>query len=508
MYTHPRYLPWARLGARFLRSALAGTFLSGTLLLLVGAATASPRPAAPPATRYRATLINAPTGRVAFPLAISSNNAIAGQIETGQEDADGFTIYHAFVWRNGVLTELPTLGGPSARALGVNSNGDVVGESQREESGAYHAFLWRNNQMIDLGQVLGAEEASAALGINDVGQVVGTLGHSYFGDAFVWSQANGVTNLGPGSARGINASGTVVGAIRTDEGQNLPAVWEEGVLQVLPDLGGKLNNYASAVNDSGVIVGTSEDLQGNMKPARWQRTGGEYAITDLGVLPSESQFPNTYGAATGINNNGQIVGQSDYRAFIWQNNVMAPLADLVPLSERYFVTFAAGINHLGNLAVDGIQFVNNVGSVPRAGLLTPGQAPTTGAELSGLWDTAQQGRRLPKVRQTGRGRGAKYQISGTFVVKNTGGTAAKKPKVGFYLSNDGDPNNPVPDLGLLKAYPVLNAGKSRGVAISVSIPLSKGIDPRGKYVIAVVDPLNAIDEQDEENNVVVYGPLQ
>ena len=47
----------------------------------------------------------------------------------------------AFLWENGILTDLGTLGGSIGSAEGINQLGQVVGFSSTP-SGVYHAFLW------------------------------------------------------------------------------------------------------------------------------------------------------------------------------------------------------------------------------------------------------------------------------------------------------------------------------------------------------------------------------
>ncbi len=48
----------------------------------------------------------------------------------------------AFLWEDGAMTDLGTLGGTSSLGLGINDRGQVVGRS-RLTSGEFRATLWR-----------------------------------------------------------------------------------------------------------------------------------------------------------------------------------------------------------------------------------------------------------------------------------------------------------------------------------------------------------------------------
>lgn len=95
-----------------------------------------------------------------------------GQV-VGTALPEGGVPLHGFIWQDGVMTDLGTLGGnqEATHAEDINEHGQVVGWSPTAD-GATHAFRWEGGQMQDLGTLGNA--ASFALGINNAGQVVGT----------------------------------------------------------------------------------------------------------------------------------------------------------------------------------------------------------------------------------------------------------------------------------------------------------------------------------------------
>jgi probable HAF family extracellular repeat protein len=72
----------------------------------------------------------------------SSATAInaAGQVVGARHTTEGET--HAFLWENGVMTDLGTLGGHYSAAYGINPAGEVAGVSQVVGDGDNHPTLW------------------------------------------------------------------------------------------------------------------------------------------------------------------------------------------------------------------------------------------------------------------------------------------------------------------------------------------------------------------------------
>jgi probable HAF family extracellular repeat protein len=118
-------------------------------------------------------------------LGLDSNNSVAGAINSSGHVVGRMQVaeneHHAFVWRDGVTEDLPTLGGVFTGASDINDPGQIVGTS-RTPAGQSHAVLWDNGQLIDLGLAGGTR--SSATGIDNRGRIVGYTGES----AVIWER--------------------------------------------------------------------------------------------------------------------------------------------------------------------------------------------------------------------------------------------------------------------------------------------------------------------------------
>lgn len=167
----------------------------------------------------------------------------------------------AFLWKDGVLTRLGTLGGLDSSALGINRKGHVVGSSQRAD-GYTHAFVYRNGKMHDLGTLKG-DVYSDASGINDVGQIAG--------------------NSSPGG------------------GKYRAFVQQDGVKTRLPLVTGAEWAVATDINNQGWVVGVtfvSTSLQG------WVYDGQAVYNLDKVLVNFDPRYVVQGGR--GIADNGQI----------------------------------------------------------------------------------------------------------------------------------------------------------------------------------------------------------
>jgi probable HAF family extracellular repeat protein len=111
----------------------------------------------------------------------------SGQV-VGWSMLAGNSLYHAFLYQNGVMSDIGTFGaGNSSAANAVNNNGDVVGYVYNGSTGYQRAFLYSGGVMQDLNGLLPANSGWTLIeahDINDNGQIVGMglidgVGHAF-----------------------------------------------------------------------------------------------------------------------------------------------------------------------------------------------------------------------------------------------------------------------------------------------------------------------------------------
>jgi probable HAF family extracellular repeat protein len=331
---------------------------------------------------------------------------------------------HAALWRNGVLSDLGTLGGPNSSVTWnvKNTAGIIVGISQTADpqllgeswsSAAFYStpnnvgyinlgFVWQNNQMRGLPNFPGGNNGFAT-GANNLGQVVGWAENGVHDPNCCCTQVlqfrPAMWTLGPpdqiqdlplipgdssGAATAINDNGQIVGisgicdqAVGRHTAKHA-VLWENGtVTDIYPDASAPWWNTPTAINQRGDVVGFAGDpafVEGDILHAfMWTREDG---IRQLKPLQRRVP-PHVDSEAYGINEARQIVGIScdadfvDCRAVVWNNGTVP--TDLNELKGSYsaHLESAKDINNNGEITGRAVD--------PTTGVLTAYLAvPATG----------------------------------------------------------------------------------------------------------------------------------
>jgi probable HAF family extracellular repeat protein len=285
--------------------------------------------------------------------AFGSPNAIGqvvGQAETSHSDPNGedFCGFYAsgaplsgktcrgFLWKDGRMRPLPTLGGYNGAASAINNQGEVAGNAETAitdstcppydpAKGQFQVLqdkpvVWKNDHIEELPTY--GDPDGYAIAINDHGQVAGGSGTCSTNDpviglyfspvhALLWDHGN-VINLGSlggnfgNQAHGINNRGQVVGASDlAGDAVFHGFVWSESTgMQGISPLPGDTYSIALAINDPGIVTGVSLDATFTILRAFVVVEG---VPTDLNTLiPADS--PLQLQTACGINSRGEITG--------------------------------------------------------------------------------------------------------------------------------------------------------------------------------------------------------
>ena len=205
----------------------------------------------------------------------------------------------------------------TSEAYGVNDLGTVVGWAPSPRANYYHAFMWKEGVITDLSETgLGDPSYSRAFDINNAEQIVGYIDRDESftftesdRDAFIWEEGvfrtlEHLPGYSSSTAVAINAAGQAVGWSGDVTGtSSSAAAWSDGEVIGLGSLEGDSNSRALALNDDGQVVGWSGNAENDPRATFWQ----EGFMLDLNsLLPADSGWHLM--EARGINNQGMIAG--------------------------------------------------------------------------------------------------------------------------------------------------------------------------------------------------------
>jgi probable HAF family extracellular repeat protein len=235
----------------------------------------------------------------------------------------GATQVHAFRWtRSRGMQDLGTLGGTDSAAFSINDRGQIAGISFTNTTvnpatgvPTLDPFLWENGTMLDLGTLGGT--FGVAFALNNGGQVVGysdLLGDNSGVHPFVWDRKAGMQDLGTlGGSTGvgafINDAGDVVGGDSRADGSAGSFLWRHGVMTDLGNVGTYPGSQALGINSRRQIVGNLLDNIGNEIGGFLWEDGGP--MVDLSTLiPPNPDLQLDH--ALYINDRGEIAARGTF----------------------------------------------------------------------------------------------------------------------------------------------------------------------------------------------------
>lgn len=301
--------------------------------------------------------------------AINNAGQVVGRYPT---NTSPISYARAFVWENGTMTALGTLGGNISLAKDINEAGVIAGYASAEMT-ATRAVLWERIDdqwsIVNLGTPGGIVAAGQAINDSKYLTGYGQADPTELERAFVYHDGimTALENLGlPQSwGFGIHESTDVVGGAVTGGNQRRAVIWsktgDEWIISELGTLGGS-ESMALAIGSSGQIVG-------------WSRLPADVAVRavlwDDGSMQDLGTFGGPSSTAYGLNAAGDIVGWAhtsggEEHAFLWQDGVMTDLNDLVSPESGFVLERATDINEGGQIVGRG-----HVGDDMHAFLLTP-----------------------------------------------------------------------------------------------------------------------------------------
>ena len=309
---------------------------------------------------------------------------------------DGTT--RAYLYHEGILTNLGGLGSPAHRAKGhgissvgnaINDQGDVTGWAYVDDE-VTHAFLYHHGKMRDLGKLnfiiegtLDEWVGSSGNAINNSGEIAGVSSDAdAYGRAFLYTRGH-MTNLGmpPGEdsdassnfqftvlkQTGLNDRGEMViivdGPYHSHEANKSRLyLYKYGKFHRIATLSDPANFLSVLLNNRGVVAGTYYDKNERVCGFHLHRS----RVEKIGSLLHSYQTD-----VRAINNLGQIIGSSDYHAgkshaFLYSQGKMTDLNNRIHAGSGWVLESANGINDKGQIVGTGIH-----NGKTRAFMLTP-----------------------------------------------------------------------------------------------------------------------------------------
>ena len=290
-----------------------------------------------------------PGGYESQAISINDLGLVSGFASNGTEDPFSMfgwgTQARSFVWQDGVMKDIGTLGGPDALVATMNTRGQIAGQSYTDSTPndttgtpTTHPFLWERGRMRDLGTLGGT--LGFVNWMNDSGVVVGisSLAGDETGHPFLWNGKQ-MLDLGTldggdfGAALYVNDPGHATGFSYRSDGTYHAFLWANGRMRDLPPPAGAPCSAGFAINDRDDVVGEASDCQGNnLAPILWHQ-GIPYDLSTL-IAPTNLRLDEP----EYISDEGEIVGHGflpngDIHEFMLVPNPQAVLTAVASTSK-------------------------------------------------------------------------------------------------------------------------------------------------------------------------------
>lgn len=297
------------------------------------------------------------------PYIINSQGQIAGAI-----DGDGSELELGYLWQDGHLTPLGTLGGRSCTPSDLNELGEVVGSSTLP-NGRVHPFYFSTaTGLVDL-MTAWPDEEGVARAINSRGQILVVRDeHIWLTDrtGSTWTPIAGLPAATADDAVAITEGGVVLGTSWVEnrqrsflnragavedlgvvtgfdstypldmteqeivtgfvlgESTHRSFLWQDGQIDLVPDLGGGWSAAAAVTNDL-TVVGTAHSPRTNDSRGFRQHGGVAVSLNDL-VADQTWQLHGADDCA----GTSQIIGSGLHQGQ-WRGYLANPVPEPIPL---------------------------------------------------------------------------------------------------------------------------------------------------------------------------------